>query len=100
MIIEVLFEDDYIIVVNKPNNVLIHNSYYARNIKEPTLLEHLANQFGSDFYPVHRLDRKTSGILVLAKNKKDVAIFQDLFTTGHIQKTYLGIVRGFIEKTI
>ena len=100
MIIEVLFEDDYIIVVNKPNNVLIHKSYYARNILEPTLLDLLSEQFSCDFYPVHRLDRKTSGVLVLAKHKKDVAVFQDLFTTGEIQKIYLGIVRGFIEKTI
>ena len=80
--------------------MLIHNSYYARNIKEPTLLDLLANQFGTDFYPVHRLDRKTSGVLVLAKHKKDVAIFQDLFTTGEIQKIYLGIVRGFVETSI
>lgn len=100
MKIEILFEDATIIIVNKPNNVLIHNSYYARNIKEPTLLEHLTNQFGSNFYPVHRLDRKTSGVLVLAKHKKDVAIFQDLFTTGDINKIYLGIVRGFVENSI
>lgn len=100
MEIEILFEDATIIIVNKPNNVLIHNSYYARNIKEPTLLERLANQFGADFYPVHRLDRKTSGVLVLTKHKKDVAIFQDLFTTGDINKVYLGIVRGFVNNSI
>ena len=44
MKIEIIFEDSHIIIVNKPNNVLIHNSYYARNIKEPTLLELLNNQ--------------------------------------------------------
>jgi len=97
MVVEILFEDNYIIVVNKPNNVLIHNSYYARNIKEPTLLALLSKQLGADFYPLHRLDRKTSGVLVLAKHKKDVTIFQDLFTVGKIEKIYIAIVRGFIE---
>jgi tRNA pseudouridine65 synthase len=97
MKIEILFEDNHIIIVNKPNNLLIHNSYYARNIKEETLLDLLYAQFGCPFYPVHRLDRKTSGILMLAKNKDDVSVFQELFNDNHIQKTYLGIVRGFVD---
>ena len=97
MKIEILFEDDTFLIVNKPNNVLIHNSYYARNIKEPTLLELLYEQLNETFYPVHRLDRKTSGVLVLAKQKENVAIFQELFNKDTIQKEYLGIVRGFIQ---
>lgn len=97
MNIEILFEDRHMIIVNKPNNVLIHNSYYARNIKEETLLDLLFTQFGCHFYPVHRLDRKTSGILMLAKQKEDVAVFQDLFNANQIRKTYFGIVRGFVD---
>ena len=100
MEIEILFEDKHIIVINKPNNLLIHNSYYARNIKEDTLLDILNKQTNSNCYPVHRLDRKTSGILILAKQKKDVAVFQELFNANKIQKTYVGIVRGFVEKEI
>ena len=100
MEIEILYEDATIIIVNKPNNVLIHNSYYARNIKEPTLLDLLKVQFNTYFYPVHRLDRKTSGVLVLAKQKENVAIFQELFNSNTIQKVYLGIVRGFVNESI
>lgn len=100
MHIEILFEDDYIMVVNKPNNVLIHNSYYARNIKEPTLLDLLFQQFNENFYPVHRLDRKTSGVLLLAKQKENVSIFQELFNANSIEKTYLGIVRGLVKTSI
>ncbi|MBI9042323.1 pseudouridine synthase [Lutibacter sp.] len=100
MKIDILFEDTYIIVINKPNNVLIHNSYYARNIKEDTLLDLLEKQLNKPFYPVHRLDRKTSGVLVLAKQKENVAIFQDLFNSNEIKKIYLGIVRGFLTKTM
>lgn len=97
MKIEIIFEDHHIIIVNKPNNVLIHNSYYARNIKDETLMDLLFEQFGCHFYPVHRLDRKTSGVLMLAKQKENVAVFQELFSANQIQKTYLGIVRGFMD---
>ena len=100
MKIEILFEDDYIIIVNKPNNVLVHNSYYARNIKDDTLLELLQKQFETSFYPVHRLDRKTSGAIVLAKQKEHVAIFQDLFNTNNIKKTYIAVVRGLFENEL
>ena len=97
MKIDILFEDEYIIIVNKPNNVLIHNSYYARNIKDATLLDLLTQQLDANIYPIHRLDRKTSGVLVLAKKKENVSIFQELFNTNEIQKVYLGIVRGLIN---
>lgn len=98
MKIEVLFEDAYIMVVNKPNNVLIHNSYYARNIKDATLLELLSDQFSEQYHPIHRLDRKTSGVLMLAKQKEYVAVFQELFNNKHIEKKYYGVVRGFVNE--
>ncbi|MBT8317852.1 MAG: pseudouridine synthase [Lutibacter sp.] len=100
MHIEILFEDDFILIVNKPNNLLIHNSYYARNIKEPTLLDLLLEQFNHNYFPVHRLDRKTSGVILLAKQKENVSIFQELFNSNLIEKTYLGIVRGFLNDSI
>lgn len=96
MQLEILFEDEFIIIVNKPNNVLIHNSYYARNIKEATLLDILFEQFKVNFYPIHRLDRKTSGVLILAKHKENVSKFQELFNSNEIEKTYLAIVRGLL----
>lgn len=96
MEVEIIFEDETILIVNKPNNVLIHKSYYARNIKDNTLLELLQQQTGFTLYPIHRLDRKTSGVLVLAKQKEQVVVFQELFNSNKIQKTYLGIVRGFV----
>ncbi len=98
MQIEIIFEDNYIVIVNKPNNILIHNSYYARNIKEATLLEILKQQMGITLYPVHRLDRKTSGTLMLAKQQENVAVFQKLFNANQIEKVYLAIVRGFVTK--
>jgi tRNA pseudouridine65 synthase len=96
--IEIVFEDDVLMAVNKPNNFLIHQSHYARNILEITLLQKLESQVGYPVYPLHRLDRKTSGILLLLKDKSQVAKFQELFSSNTIQKTYYAIVRGFSPK--
>ncbi len=96
--IEVLFEDEYCMIVSKPNHVLVHHSYYARNIKDDSLLQILRKQFPTqNFYPVHRLDRKTSGALLLVKHKDFAKPFQDLFNQKVIQKTYYALVRGFSE---
>ncbi|MCF2875867.1 MULTISPECIES: pseudouridine synthase [unclassified Tenacibaculum] len=95
MTLDILFEDEYIICVSKPNNVVVHHAHHSRNVSdEDSLLQLLFNQFGKKFYPIHRLDRKTSGIILLAKETSYVSKFQELFTNNEIQKTYYGIVRG------
>lgn len=95
MEIEVLYEDDYILAVNKPNNVLVYASYYARNIKEPDLVALLKEAYKEEYFPIHRLDRKTSGVILVAKKKEYVKDFQQLFEKSEIQKSYYAIVRGF-----
>ena len=100
MSLEIIFEDDYIICVNKPNNVLVHHAFLSRNVgDEDSLLQLIEKEFGIKVYPVHRLDRKTSGLILLAKEKDYVSKFQELFTTKQIQKTYFGVVRGFSPET-
>ena len=98
--IEILHEDDYCIVVCKPNNVLVHHAHHSRNkIDEASLLQLLEQQGVEKCYPVHRLDRKTSGIILLAKKTEFVSKFQALFTDQEIEKTYYGIVRGFAPES-
>ena len=95
MNLTILFEDEYVICVTKPNNVVVHHAHHSRNVAdEDSLLQLLFKQFDKKFYPIHRLDRKTSGIMLLAKETKYVSKFQELFTSNQIQKTYYGIVRG------
>lgn len=91
------FEDEYYLAVNKPNNVLIHHSYYARNEQEPTLVEIVEKQFGK-YYPIHRLDRKTSGVLLFAKQKEDVAPIANQFENNTTSKLYKALVRGFVDQ--
>ncbi len=94
--IEILYEDEHIIIVNKPNNVLVHHSYYARNIEDDSLLQLLQKEGKDKVYPINRLDRKTSGVILLSKTKEDVSKFQELFTKNEITKTYLALVRGHV----
>lgn len=96
----ILYEDDFVIAVAKPNNMLVHHSFMARNQSdEQTLVGLLLEKFDKHYYPIHRLDRKTSGIVLCAKQKEFVSEFQTLFTTDQIQKVYYGIVRGFSPKS-
>jgi tRNA pseudouridine65 synthase len=94
--LNIIHEDDYCLAVSKPNNVLVHHAHHSRNkLEEASLLQLLEKQGVPKCYPVHRLDRKTSGIILLAKQKKSVASFQQLFTHNQILKVYYGVVRGF-----
>ncbi|SNR15757.1 pseudouridine synthase [Tenacibaculum jejuense] len=100
MSVEIIYEDDFCLVVTKPNDVVVHHAYHSRNVREEdSLLQLLDQQFQQKFYPVHRLDRRTSGIIILTKETQYVAKFQQLFTDNQIQKKYLGVVRGFAPET-
>jgi len=96
MTIQIIHQDAYCLVVSKPNNILVHHAHHSRNkADEASLLQLLEDQLGQRFYPIHRLDRKTSGIILLATKTEYVSRFQELFTSQNIQKTYYGVVRGF-----
>jgi tRNA pseudouridine65 synthase len=96
MNLDIIFEDQFIICVNKPNNMVVHHAYHSRNVADETsLLQLIQAEKGIKVYPIHRLDRKTSGIILLAKETIHVSKFQELFTNNEIEKTYYGVVRGF-----
>jgi len=100
MSLEIIFEDENIICVNKPNNVLVHHAFLSRNVAdEDSLLQLIEKEFQMKVYPIHRLDRKTSGLILLAKEKEFVSKFQELFIAKEIDKIYYGIVRGHSPET-
>jgi tRNA pseudouridine65 synthase len=92
--IEIIYEDDYLIAVNKAHGDLIHASPIARdapgNIKDV-----LSAIKGFNCFPLHRLDRKTSGVCLFSKDKRFNASFQTLFDEKLIYKAYYSIVRGY-----
>ncbi len=92
--LEILYQDDYIIAVNKPHGLLVHQSPIARDAEE-FALQILRNQINKTVYPSHRLDRKTSGILVFALDKPTDKIMQQKFQNREVEKKYWALVRGF-----
>ena len=95
--IEIIYEDEYCLIVNKPNNLLVHHSHFSRNVEEESLVELLKKQGYDHPIPVHRLDRKTSGVLLLAKSTEFVKPFQELFDNILIDKRYVALLRGFVN---
>lgn len=96
-LIRVRYEDEQCLVVIKPSNLIVHHSYYARNIEERSLTDFLRAQGWPEACPVHRLDRKTSGLILFAKKASWVADFQSLFETGEMEKKYLALLRGYVD---
>ena len=92
--LEILYKDEYIVAVNKPHGLLVHQSPIARDAEE-FALQMLRDQLGITVYPSHRLDRKTSGILVFALDKPTDRIMQQKFQNKEVEKKYVALVRGF-----
>jgi tRNA pseudouridine65 synthase len=97
--IKVVYEDDTIIVVNKPNDLLIHHSYYSRNISEESLVQLVRKKLDAPAFLIHRLDRKTSGLVLFAKSKEVAHEVQQQFIEQTIQKRYLALVRGWTKES-
>lgn len=91
--LEVLFEDEELVVINKPAGLLVHKTALAYGEEENALIQ-LRDQIGSWVAPVHRLDRATSGCLLFAKNEQVLPSLKSLFMDRAIEKRYLCIVRG------
>ena len=82
-----------LVAINKPHGLLVHRSPIAADASE-FAVQILRDQLGQRVYPVHRLDRKTGGVLLFALNETTNATMQQQFMDGQVAKTYLAIVRG------
>lgn len=92
--LEVVFQDEHLIAINKPHGLLVHRSKIANDATE-FALQILRDQIGKHVSPVHRLDRKTSGLLLFAFEKEVEIAMQKQFQEGLVQKKYLAILRGY-----
>lgn len=100
VMISVVYEDAYCLIAEKPSNVLVHHAHHSRNkLHEDSLVQLIERQLGASYTPIHRLDRKTSGLVLFAKDKSFVSQFQELFTKQQIEKTYYAVVRGFAPQS-
>jgi len=91
--LEIVYQDDHIIAINKPHGLLVHRSSIANDAKE-FALQLLRDQVGRHVSPVHRLDRKTGGLLLFAFEKDvEIALHQQ-FQNTLVKKKYLAVLRG------
>lgn len=100
--IDVVFEDEELIVVNKPAGMVVHPAHgNPRHTLVNALLYHTQNlsAFGGSIRPgiVHRLDKDTSGILVIAKTNQTHAFLAKQFKKHTIERVYFAIVRGVVQ---
>ena len=92
--LEIIFNDNYLVAINKPPGLAVHRSPLIGNTDE-FALQLLRDQIGQKVFPCHRLDRKTSGVLIFALNKDLLPKMMTLFAEGKLCKKYLAIVRGY-----
>jgi tRNA pseudouridine65 synthase len=92
MSITIHYQDPSLIIVSKPSGLLTHPNIEAN--KETDLTSELKKQLNQSVYPIHRLDRATSGIICLCFNKGDVKLFQELWIEQKVYKEYICLVRG------
>ena len=100
--LEIVFEDDHLIVINKPPGLVVHP---AAGVHSGTLANGLAFHFqqlsnASSIRPgiVHRLDKDTSGLLVAAKTQSDHENLADQFRAREVFKSYIALVYGVVKQ--
>ncbi|MBQ8042636.1 MAG: RluA family pseudouridine synthase [Clostridia bacterium] len=102
--IEIVYEDDDVIVVNKEKGMVVHpgNGNYEGTLVNALMYSHKdeLSAINGVIRPgiVHRIDKDTSGILVVAKNDKAHKILSDDFKVHNITRKYVAIVKGIVEK--
>jgi tRNA pseudouridine65 synthase len=95
-LLEIVYQDEDLIAINKPHGLLVHRSPIAANAGE-FALQLLRDQLNRKVYPAHRLDRKTGGVLLFALSKDVEKLMQQQFYENKVDKKYLAIVRGFTD---
>ena len=92
-VLEIIWQDDAFVAVNKPAGLLVHRSPLDPS-EERFALQLVRNILGRRVYPVHRLDRPTSGVLLFALSPEGAQQLSAAFAERRVGKHYLAVVRG------
>jgi 23S rRNA pseudouridine1911/1915/1917 synthase len=108
--IKIIYEDNDILVLDKPSGITVNNSDTTKNektvqdfVEEMLHIKNLRpmDKEDADFYQrsgiVHRIDKETSGILLVAKNKESFEKLQSQFKERKVNKAYLALVHGHVD---
>jgi tRNA pseudouridine65 synthase len=97
--LEVLYQDHDYIAVHKPAGLLVHRTELDPEETEAAL-QIVRNQLNQKVFPVHRLDRPTSGVLIFALSSEAAGSLAEAFEQRKVEKKYLAFVRGSFQKEI
>lgn len=95
MSLTILYQDDDLIAINKPAGMLVHRSWLDKH-ETVFAMQTLRDQINQHVYPVHRLDRPTSGVLLFALNPETARLMSEQFELQAVKKQYLAVVRGYL----
>ncbi len=93
-VLDILYRDDHFVAINKPSGLLVHRSAIDRR-ETRFALQLVRDQIGQKVYPVHRLDKPTSGVLLFALSPEMARAVSTQFAEQGVYKRYLAVVRGF-----
>lgn len=95
MELEIVYQDDELVAINKPAGLLVHRSWLDKH-ETQFAMQTLRDQLGRHVFPIHRLDRPTSGVLLFALNSEMARTMSQQFEQQQIEKRYLAVVRGYL----
>ena len=94
--LSILYQDNYLIAIDKPAGLLVHRTKLdARETRFAMQL--LRDQVGFRVYPIHRLDKPTSGVLLFATSSENAQKLSNVFAQRAVDKTYQAVVRGWTQ---
>ena len=94
---EILFLDYHLVAMAKPAGLLVHRSAVDRR-ETASALQLTRDRIGRRVYPVHRLDRPTSGVLLFALSPETATVLGAAFSNRQVVKRYLAVVRGIVPE--
>lgn len=95
--LEILYQDEYLVAINKPSGLLVHKSPIDKAETE-FAMQLIRDQIGQYVYPVHRLDKPTSGVLIFALSSEVARLMSEAFRNNKVQKEYMAVVRGYTKE--
>ena len=95
--IDIIYEDEFLVAINKEAGLLVHRSWLDKD-EMRFAMQLTRDAVGCHVFPVHRLDRPTSGVLLFAKSSAVARTLTEAFTEHNVTKQYLAVVRGFMPE--
>lgn len=92
--LEILYEDEQLVIIDKPAGLLVHRTRLDPS-ETRFVLQILRDQIGTWVYPVHRLDKRTSGVLLFTKDQEMASVMGAQIQSDHFFKQYVAVLRGY-----